>query len=101
MLVKPSRAKADNAAAAPQIGALAGSESILDNGSIRVEVADGAAFVPRLVREAGVEVTSVAFNRPTLDDVFLKLTGRAIREEEASTTDHLRMMSRAWGRRGR
>jgi ABC-2 type transport system ATP-binding protein len=92
---------ADNAAAAGQIGRLAGSDPIVDDGTLHVEVPDAAAFVPRLVREAGVEVTSVAFRRPSLDDVFLKLTGRAIREEEAGTTDMMRMMGRAWGGRGR
>jgi ABC-2 type transport system ATP-binding protein len=92
-------ATADNEAAFAQIAALAGSEPIRDNGSLRVEVADGAAFVPRLVREAGVEVTSVQFRRPSLDDVFLKLTGRAIREEEAGAKDAMRMMGRAWGGR--
>ena len=77
-----------------------GSQPIADNGSLRVEVPDGGGFVPRLVREAGVEVTSVAFHRPSLDDVFLKLTGRAIREEEAASNDQMRMMGRAWtGRR--
>ena len=91
---------ADNAAAARQIAVLAGTQPIADNGSLRVEVPDGAGFVPRLVREAGVEVTSVAFHRPSLDDVFLKLTGRAIREEEAASNDQMRMMGRAWrGRR--
>jgi ABC-2 type transport system ATP-binding protein len=91
---------ADNAAAAAQIAVLAGTQPIADNGSLRVEVSDGAGFVPRLVREAGVEVTSVAFHRPSLDDVFLKLTGRAIREEEAGSSDQMRMMGRAWtGRR--
>jgi ABC-2 type transport system ATP-binding protein len=89
----------DNAAALPQIAALAGADPIADNGSLRVEVSDGAAFVPRLVREAGVEVTSVQFRRPSLDDVFLKLTGRAIREEEAGAKDHMRMMGRAFGGR--
>ncbi|HET6380746.1 MAG TPA: hypothetical protein VFH63_06880 [candidate division Zixibacteria bacterium] len=44
---------------------------------------DAAAFVPRLVRETSVPVTSVSFRRPSLDDVFLKLTGHAIRDEEA------------------
>jgi ABC-2 type transport system ATP-binding protein len=92
---------ADNAAATPQIAAIAGHDPIADNGTLRVEVPDGAAFVPRLVREAGVEVTSVAFRRPSLDDVFLKLTGRAIREEEASIKDMMRMMGRAWMGRGR
>jgi ABC-2 type transport system ATP-binding protein len=90
----------DNVAALPQIEAIAGATPIADNGTLRVEVPDGAGFVPRLVRETTVEVTSVAFRRPSLDDVFLKLTGRAIREEESSTTDQMRMMSRAWrGRR--
>ena len=88
---------ADNDGAFAQIAALAGSEPIRDNGSLRVEVPDGAAFVPRLVREAGAEVTSVQFRRPSLDDVFLKLTGRAIREEEAGSKDMMRMMGRAWG----
>jgi ABC-2 type transport system ATP-binding protein len=89
----------DNAAALPQIAALAGSDPITDNGSLRVEVVDAAAFVPRLVREAGVEVTSVQFRRPSLDDVFLKLTGRAIRDETAGALDRMRMMGRAWGGR--
>ena len=90
---------ADNDAALPKIAALAGSEPIRDNGSLRVEVTDAAAFVPRLVRDTGVEVTSVQFRRPSLDDVFLKLTGRAIRDEEAGSKDMMRMMGRAWGGR--
>jgi ABC-type multidrug transport system, ATPase component len=89
---------ADNVAAAPQIAALAGSDPIADNGTLRVEVSDAAAFVPRLVRETGVEVTSVAFHRPSLDDVFMKLTGRAIREESAGSNDMMRAM---FARRGR
>ena len=76
------------------------SQPIAANGSLRVEVADGAAFMPRLVREAGVAVTSVAFHRPSLDDVFLKLTGHAIREEECRIDRQMRMFGRAWtGRR--
>ncbi len=34
-----------------------------------------------------------------LEDAFIKLTGRAIREQEATSTDHLRSMTKAWGRR--
>ncbi|MDE2188319.1 MAG: ATP-binding cassette domain-containing protein [Patescibacteria group bacterium] len=34
-----------------------------------------------------------------LEDAFIKLTGRKIREEEAGSVDHLRTMARAWGRR--
>lgn len=90
---------ADDQVAAPLVSQLAGSPSTLDNGALRVEVQNGAGFVPRLVRELPVEVTSVSFRRPSLDDVFLKLTGRAIREEEAGAKDLNRMMGRAWGRR--
>ncbi|HEX7940086.1 MAG TPA: ATP-binding cassette domain-containing protein [Gemmatimonadaceae bacterium] len=90
----------DNAAAAPKIAALAGREPHVDAAEIRVEVENGAAFVPRLVRESSVEVTSVSYRRPSLDDVFLKLTGRAIREAEADqAADSLRNMGRIWGRR--
>jgi ABC-2 type transport system ATP-binding protein len=89
----------DDASAAPLVSAIAGSMPTAEDGSLRVEVADGAAFVPKLVRELAVEVTSVAFRRPSLDDVFLKLTGRAIRAEESDGKDLTRMMGRAWGRR--
>jgi ABC-2 type transport system ATP-binding protein len=71
-----------------------------DDGVLRLEVEDGAAFVPRLVRELTVPVSAVTQRRPSLDDVFLKLTGRAIRDEEADVTkDSLRMMARLTGRR--
>lgn len=89
----------DNEAARALIQSIAGSEPMSGNGSLRVEVPDGAAFVPKLVRELPIEVTSVAFHRPSLDDVFLKLTGRAIRTEEASSKDQTRMMVGAWRRR--
>jgi ABC-2 type transport system ATP-binding protein len=64
-----------------------------------VEVEDAAAFMPRLVRELSVPVTSVSFHRPSLDDVFLKLTGHAIRDEGAGANDMMRMFGRAWGGR--
>jgi ABC-2 type transport system ATP-binding protein len=35
----------------------------------------------------------------SLEQAFLKLTGSTIRDEEASPTDRLRQMARAWGRR--
>jgi ABC-2 type transport system ATP-binding protein len=89
----------DNQAAAADIARIFGLEPTIDNGSIRVEVTDGAEFIPRLVRETSVPVTSVASRRPSLDDVFLKLTGHAIRDEEAGATDHMRMFMRARGGR--
>jgi ABC-2 type transport system ATP-binding protein len=35
-------------------------------------------------------------NTNSLEDAFLKLTGKAIRDEEMSGVDHLRMRSRMW-----
>lgn len=49
-----------------------------------VQVADGDAFVPRLVGELGVPVVSVSVSRPSLDDVFLSVTGRTIRDTEST-----------------
>jgi ABC-2 type transport system ATP-binding protein len=66
-----------------------------------MEVPDGKAFVPRLVREVTAPVDTVSMHRPSLDDVFLKLTGRAIRDEEASAGDQNRSIARRFmaGRR--
>jgi ABC-2 type transport system ATP-binding protein len=66
---------------------------------LRFEVADGASFVPRLTADFPGVIRSVSVHRPTLDDVFLKLTGRAIRDEDASATDQMRTRVQAWRRR--
>ncbi|HKA88650.1 MAG TPA: ATP-binding cassette domain-containing protein [Haliangiales bacterium] len=65
---------------------------------LRFQVDDGATFIPRLTADFQGRISSVSVHRPTLDDVFLKLTGRAIREEEATSKDQLRMVARAFGR---
>ena len=91
----------DNALTAEEIPKLFGIQASIDDGTVRVEVPDGAAFVPRLVRELSQPVTGVTLRRPSLDDVFLKLTGRAIREEQAGSLDQLRMMGARWGGRSR
>jgi ABC-2 type transport system ATP-binding protein len=87
--------------AADEITNLLGVTPSRDNGTLRMEVEDGKAFVPRLVRELTAPVDTVSLRRPSLDDVFLKLTGRAIREEEASAGDRNRAMARRFmaGRR--
>ncbi len=92
-------ATGDTTAAAAEISTRFNVEPMVDNGSLRIEVPDAAAFLPRLIRETSVPVTSVTFRRPSLDDVFLKLTGHAIRDEEAGASDMMRMFGRAWGGR--
>jgi ABC-2 type transport system ATP-binding protein len=74
---------------------------MVDDGALRIEVQDGAAFLPRLVRELSVPVKTVALARPSLDDVFLKLTGHAIREEGASELATMRNFGRMFGGGGR
>ena len=87
-------------AAAREINEILGVTPSRDDGTLRIEVPDGQAFVPRLVRELKAPVDTVSMRRPSLDDVFLKLTGRAIRDEEASAADQNRAMaSRFMGRR--
>ena len=92
-------ATTDNAVSAAELQSRFGLTPISDNGTLRVEVGDGAAVIPRLVRELSAQVTSVTMRRPSLDDVFLKLTGRAIRDEEAGALDRLRAMSARFSRR--
>jgi len=86
--------------AAAEIEKLLGATPVRENGALRMEVPDGKVFVPRLVRELTAPVDTVTLRRPSLDDVFLKLTGHAIRDEEAGTKDQMRAMaSRFMGRR--
>ena len=88
------------AAAAEEVRRAFELEPIAEDGQLRVEVQDGAAFVPRLVRELTVPVSAVTLSRPSLDDVFLKLTGRGMRDEQAGALDQMRMFGAAFARRG-
>jgi ABC-2 type transport system ATP-binding protein len=55
-----------------------------------VPVTGGAKFLVETIREfdaAGIVVDDIALRRPTLDDVFLALTGRAAEESEPADTE--------------
>jgi len=70
-------------------------------------VDSGGHRIPEIVKladEAGVILESVELHKPTLDDVFLSVTGRNIREEKGSILDMVRrhrIMRQARGRRVR
>ncbi|RRR96546.1 ATP-binding cassette domain-containing protein [Glycomyces terrestris] len=52
---------------------------------LRLYVDDGAAALPELLRTldgASISPASIELHRPSLDDVFLKQTGRSLREEK-------------------
>jgi len=48
---------------------------------VYLEVPSGRTLLPQLLKGLSSEILSVTVREPTLDDVFLKLTGRQIREE--------------------
>ena len=57
-----------------------------ETGLVRLYVDRGEIAVPQLLRTldaAGFAPSSIALNKPSLDDVFLRQTGRSLREEAA------------------
>ncbi len=66
-------------------GRIVGNADVTTDGPfVRLRAIDGAAALPPLLRAldaAGVPATSAEVKRPTLDDVFLELTGRSLRDE--------------------
>ena len=57
-----------------------------EDGFVRLYVDRGETAIPHLLRVldgAGLEASSIALHRPSLDDVFLRQTGRSLREEAA------------------
>ncbi len=68
---------------------LAAADPVIDHDahSVRVPVEGGSSILTETVRRldaAGIEVSELSLHRPTLDDVFLTLTGH---HAEADTTD--------------
>jgi len=75
-------------AALTALTSFAAGEPVVDRATrhVVVPVSKGAGILPEVVREldaAGVALEDLALRRPTLDDVFLALTGHAAEEEQA------------------
>lgn len=68
---------------------------------IHFAVPDGDAAIPRVLAALPVEVHSVKLTRPTLDDVFIELTGRHIRDEQADMMTGFRTAMASRFRQGR
>jgi len=73
-------------------------EARRDSDGLTFEVSSGEKFLPTFIKEFGTKILSVNLRHPSLEDVFLKLTGREIREE---TSDAFKSMVRQHGRRMR
>ncbi|MEV4144547.1 ATP-binding cassette domain-containing protein [Amycolatopsis sp. NPDC049691] len=78
-----------SADAAEIAGRLAGAHELsADGGVVRFRVPRGDVALPELLRALdakSIPMLSVQVHRPTLDDVFLTLTGRSLREAEEGT----------------
>jgi ABC-2 type transport system ATP-binding protein len=85
----------DNNAAALELKEKYNLSPIIQNGMITFSTPQGEKFLPKLMGSFQSPLLSIGVRRPTLDDVFLKLTGRAIREEEAGPKEQMKgMMAR-------
>jgi ABC-2 type transport system ATP-binding protein len=78
------RNEADAGRAAEIAGRLEGADQpVVETHVVRLHVPDGARALPVLIGDltkANIDAIGVDVNRPTLDDVFLTLTGRSLRD---------------------
>jgi ABC-2 type transport system ATP-binding protein len=89
----------DNKKSKEEIKKVFGLEAKEKDGELYITTLRGDACIPELIRALADMVVSVRLQRPTLNDVFLKLTGKAIREEEATGMDTIKEEVRAYRRR--
>jgi ABC-2 type transport system ATP-binding protein len=72
-----------------------------DDGSVQIEGTNGPALAAEAISHlalAGLAVAGVSVRTPTMDDVFVQLTGRAIRDESAGAKDRMGAHMRSRGR---
>jgi ABC-2 type transport system ATP-binding protein len=65
-------------------------EANIESEQVRLYVKDGAATLPAIIRLLDGEnlaVKTIALSEPTLDDVFLRKTGRSLRDTEATKSN--------------
>ncbi len=67
-------------------------------GKLQFEVKDSASFVPSFIVSSPIKILSITARKPTLNDVFLDLTGREIREENIGYKEDFRFRVRSRSR---
>jgi ABC-2 type transport system ATP-binding protein len=58
-----------------------------DSATVNFRIPKGGSVLPGLLRTIdaqGIELEGVEVHRPTLDDVFLTMTGRSLRDEKTT-----------------
>ncbi|MEJ2685269.1 MAG: ATP-binding cassette domain-containing protein [Candidatus Sulfobium sp.] len=89
----------DNRKAMEEIRGLFHVEPAEKDGEIFITAQKGDDFVPEVIRRLSERVLAVRMQKPTLNDVFLKLTGKEIRDETVAAGDDIKQMVRAYRRR--
>jgi len=89
----------DNAKAKEDIGSLFKSEVFEKDGEIYMSALRGDVCIPEIIRKIGEKVLSFRMQRPTLNDVFLKLTGKEIRQNAETAEDTVKAAVRSYRRR--
>jgi ABC-2 type transport system ATP-binding protein len=80
-------------AATAALASIASETPSLDDGLLRVPLAQRRGAIAEAVRrldQAGIGIDDIALRSPTLDDVFLKLTGRAVEQDEETEASERR-----------
>ncbi|TAN38108.1 MAG: ATP-binding cassette domain-containing protein [Nitrospirae bacterium] len=89
----------NNPEAIKELARLLNIEATEKDGEIFIPTLKADACIPAIIRELGDTVLSVRMQRPTLNDVFLYLTGTAIRETQSSSGDDVKESVRSYRRR--
>jgi ABC-2 type transport system ATP-binding protein len=85
--------ESDSPRAASLLAAIADEPPTAEGRTVRLTVRNRSGAIVRAVRllsEAGVAIDDLSIRRPTLDDVFLTLTGHAAEEETAEGSEPMR-----------
>jgi ABC-2 type transport system ATP-binding protein len=86
---------ADPQRAAAEVSERFALEPTILDGTVSFHVPSGEAFLPQFVRTFGEPLEAIGLRRPTLDDVFLHLTGHEIRDAEPAAAE---LVSSGWAR---
>ena len=89
----------DNGKAIADIKNSLGLDSCERDGEVFLTVEKGDACIPTLIQALADMVISVRLQRPTLNDVFLKLTGKAIRQEATAGENEMKEAIRSYRRK--
>jgi ABC-2 type transport system ATP-binding protein len=86
----------DTEAAATEVKNRYAVDPQVTDGTIRFHVSGGDKFLPEFVRSFPFPLETVSLQRPSLDDVFITLTGHEIRDSELNERDQLLSHAARW-----